>query len=38
MPLYILGVLIIGGIVAIFIFRSKSASNDRRRQEENSKR
>ncbi len=38
MALYVLGVLVIAGIVAIFIFRAKSAGNDRRRQEENSKR
>jgi hypothetical protein len=38
MPLIILGILIVGGIVAVMIFRSKSTANDRRRQEENSKR
>ena len=38
MALYVLGVLIIAGIVAIFVFRAKSAGNDRRRQEENSRR
>jgi len=38
MALYVLGVVVIAGIVAIFIFRAKSAGNDRRRQEENSKR
>ena len=38
MPLFILGLVVIGGIVALFIFRAKSSSNDRKRQEENSKR
>ncbi len=38
MPLVILAILIIAGVVAILIFRSKSRGNDRRRQEENAKR
>jgi len=38
MPIYILGAVIVAGIVALFVFRAKSAGNDRRRQEENSKR
>ncbi len=34
---YILGLVVIVGIVAVFVFRARSADNGRRRQEENSK-